>query len=86
MHLHRDVLKATKERLAAVDDEVTDERAELVATAGLLDQNDKLRAQIQAEEKEKIGTWCGVLLKYLISCLLDCTLICECSMNVFICW
>ena len=53
---NRDVLKATKERLAAVDDEVTDERAELVATAGLLDQNDKLRAQIQAEEKEKIGT------------------------------
>ena len=49
------MLKATKERLAAVDDEVTDERAELVATAGLLDQNDKLRAQIQAEEKEKIG-------------------------------
>ena len=54
-HTNRDVLKATKERLAAVDDEVTDERAELVATAGLLDQNDKLRAQIQAEEKEKIG-------------------------------
>ena len=28
---NRDVLKATKERLAAVDDEVTDERAGLIA-------------------------------------------------------
>ena len=28
---NRDVLKATKERLAAVDDEVTDERAELIS-------------------------------------------------------
>jgi hypothetical protein len=65
-------LKATKERLAAVDDEVTDERAELVATAGLLDQNDKLRAQIQAEEKEKIGTCYDATrwLIYAVSCMI----------------
>ena len=41
---------------------MTDERAELVAPAGLLDQIDKLRAQIQAEEKEKIGAEMAVEL------------------------
>jgi hypothetical protein len=45
--------KSVKENLLKVEEEITDERAELVATAGLLDQNDKLRAQIQAEEREK---------------------------------
>ena len=52
---NRETLKTTKDRLGAVDEEITDERAELVATAGLLDQNDKLRAQIQAEEREKMS-------------------------------
>ena len=49
----RDAVKKIRDRLFLVDEEVTDERAELVATAGLLDQNDKLREQIQAEEREK---------------------------------
>ena len=34
--------------------EITDERAELVTTAGLLNQNDKIREQIQQEEREKM--------------------------------
>jgi hypothetical protein len=46
-------MKDMKDRLAKIDEEITDERAELVATAGLLDQNDKLREQIQAEERER---------------------------------
>ena len=41
-------------RLDVIEDEITDERAELVATAGLLNQNDKLREQIQQEEREKM--------------------------------
>lgn len=49
----RDLVKKGKERLAQIDEEMQDERGELVATTGLLDQNDKLRAQIQAEEREK---------------------------------
>lgn len=34
--------------------EITEERAELVTTAGLLQQNDKLREQIQEEERHKM--------------------------------
>lgn len=49
----RDVIKAAKSRLSTLEEDITNERAELVATASLLDQNDKLRAQIQAEEREK---------------------------------
>ncbi len=45
--------KQLKEDLLKIEEEITDERAELVATAGLLDQNDKLREQIQEEEREK---------------------------------
>ena len=45
--------KQLKEDLLKIEEEITDERAELVATAGLLDQNDKLREQIQNEEREK---------------------------------
>ena len=45
--------KQVKEELLSVEEEITDERAELVATAGLLDQNDKLREQIQEEERAK---------------------------------
>lgn len=41
-------------RLDTIEDELTDERAELVATAGILNQNDKLREQIQQEEREKL--------------------------------
>ena len=46
-------MKDRKDRLVKIEEEITDERAELVATAGLLDQNDKLREQIQEEEREK---------------------------------
>ena len=49
----KEELKTKRERLDTVELEITDERAELVATAGLLDQNDKIRAQIQEEEREK---------------------------------
>ena len=34
--------------------EITEETAELVTTAGLLNQNDKIREQIQQEEREKM--------------------------------
>ena len=49
----KDNMKKMKERLGKIDDEVTVEKAELVSTAGLLDQNDKLHSQIQAEERER---------------------------------
>lgn len=50
----RTALKRMKQRLETIDDEITDERADLVATAGLLNQNDKIREQIQQEEREKM--------------------------------
>lgn len=50
----RDELKRMRTRLEQIDEEITDERAELVATAGVLNQNDRLRQQIQEEEREKI--------------------------------
>jgi hypothetical protein len=46
-------IKSMKDRLANIEDEIIAEKAELVATAGLLDQNDKLRASIEEEEREK---------------------------------
>jgi len=46
-----ELTKTSKNRLNAIEDELTDERAELVSTAGLLEQNDKIRAQIQEEER-----------------------------------
>jgi len=49
----REELKALKENLDVIEEEITSERGELVATAGLLDQNDKLRAQIVEEERSK---------------------------------
>ena len=50
---NKETLKQIKEDLLSVDEELTDERAELVATSGILDQNDKLRQQIQDEERAK---------------------------------
>jgi hypothetical protein len=50
----RDLLRKTKDRMEKVEIEITDERAELVTTAGLLNQNDKIREQIQQEEREKM--------------------------------
>ena len=49
----REVLKQLKEKFLNIEGEVTDERAELVATSGILEQNDKLRQQIQEEERVK---------------------------------
>ena len=49
----KDVAKKVKTRLAKVEEELTGARADLVVTAGLLDQNDKMRVQIQEEEREK---------------------------------
>lgn len=39
--------------LLQLDARLTEERAELVASNGLLDQNERLRAAIVAEEREK---------------------------------
>eukprot|EP00428_Durinskia_dybowskii_P064440 CAMPEP_0170383522 /NCGR_PEP_ID=MMETSP0117_2-20130122/15518_1 /TAXON_ID=400756 /ORGANISM="Durinskia baltica, Strain CSIRO CS-38" /LENGTH=775 /DNA_ID=CAMNT_0010639227 /DNA_START=54 /DNA_END=2381 /DNA_ORIENTATION=+ len=50
----RDNLKRMKLRLDAIDIEITDERAELLATSNFLTQNDKLREKIQEEEREKM--------------------------------
>ena len=50
----RDALKQMKDRLEKIEVEITDERAELVTTSGLLNQNDKIREQIQQEEREKM--------------------------------
>ncbi len=49
----REELRALKDSLDSIEEEITSERGELVATAGLLDQNDKLRAQIVEEERSK---------------------------------
>lgn len=49
----REELRALKDSLDLIEEEITSERGELVATAGLLDQNDKLRAQIIEEERVK---------------------------------
>lgn len=50
----RAALKQMKNRFDNIEIEITDERAELVTTTGLLNQNDKLREQIQIEEREKM--------------------------------
>lgn len=50
----RDAINRAKNRLQKIDAEITEERAELVATAGILQQNDKLREQIQEEERNKM--------------------------------
>lgn len=45
---------------------LTEERAELVASNGLLDQNERLRAAIVAEEREKFQSekvWCVTHLR-----------------------
>ena len=47
-----ELAKTSKERMGAVEEELTDERAELVSTAGLLEQNDRIRTQIQEEERK----------------------------------
>ncbi len=49
----KETAKKIKARLAKIEDDLTDEKAELVATAVLLDQNDRVREQIQLEEREK---------------------------------
>lgn len=46
-------LKMYKERLFEIDEELTQERAELVATSGLLEQNEQMRNKIQEEERVK---------------------------------
>lgn len=50
---NRNELKGCKERMTAVEENITVQRGELVATAGILDQNEKLKAQIQEEERLK---------------------------------
>ena len=50
---NRETFKSLKKRMEQVEEEITDERAELVATTGLLEQNDKIRESIQEEERAK---------------------------------
>lgn len=50
---NKDQYKATKKRLEKVEEEIQDERAELVTTTGLLEANDAIRQKIIAEEREK---------------------------------
>ena len=50
----REQLNRMKTRLSKIEGEITEERAELVATAGILQQNDKIREQIQEEERLKM--------------------------------
>jgi len=49
----KEALKQYKQRMEEIEEELVDERGELVATSGILDQNDKLRQQIQDEERAK---------------------------------
>eukprot|EP01039_Chlorochromonas_danica_P009989 gene9989-11047_t len=50
----RDAITRLKKRLEKIEVEITEERAELVATAGVLQQNDKIREQIKEEERLKM--------------------------------
>jgi chromosome segregation ATPase len=42
-----------KNRLAQIEEELTEQKGLLVTTAGMLDQNERIREQIQQEEREK---------------------------------
>ena len=46
-------MKSDKNRLAEIEDLLTEERGELVATANILDEDEKLRTTIQEEERAK---------------------------------
>lgn len=50
----KQAMNIAKQRLTKIEVEITEERAELVATAGVLNQNDKIREQIQQEERQKL--------------------------------
>jgi myosin heavy subunit len=45
--------KNVKNRLAQIEEELTEQKGLLVTTAGMLDQNERIREQIQQEEREK---------------------------------
>lgn len=47
-------LNRIKDRLKKIEEELIDERAELVSTSALLEQDDHIREQIQQEEREKL--------------------------------
>lgn len=46
-------LKAYRKKLEQIAEQITDEQGKIVATKGVLDENDKLRTRIQNEEREK---------------------------------
>lgn len=50
----KQAMNIAKQRLTNLGVEITEERAELVATAGVLNQNDKIREQIQQEERQRL--------------------------------
>lgn len=50
----KQAMNLAKQRLNKIEVEITEERGELVATAGILNQNDKIREQIQQEERQKL--------------------------------
>jgi hypothetical protein len=49
----REILRTLKSQQEKIDDQLSADRAELVTTHGLLDENEKLRAAIQQEERLK---------------------------------
>lgn len=49
----KDQLKILKSKIAEVEENIDNAKADLVVTHGLLDQNDKLRQKIQEEERSK---------------------------------
>ncbi|CAM9564836.1 unnamed protein product, partial [Phaeothamnion confervicola] len=49
--------------LKQLEEKLTEERAELVASNGLLDQNERLRAAVAAEEREKFNAERGQLVE-----------------------
>jgi chromosome segregation ATPase len=49
----REMRDKVKERLLTIDSKITEAKAELVSTASIVDQNEKMRGEIQREEREK---------------------------------
>jgi hypothetical protein len=47
------ILKEDNTRLNEIEEQLTEERGELVATHNILDEDEKLRASIQEEERAK---------------------------------
>ena len=49
----KESLKGYRKKLEQIAEQITDEQGKIVATKGVLDENDKLRTRIQNEERQK---------------------------------